>query len=274
MRTGDYPTLETAFRANGGEERPDCLLLPIKPAIPCGFIALCGGVGYYPSELSSILDFSCFPVQLPSHAGSGSQRPASRLPGSQGILCSRQGSGRRLQRCCCSFQVWIAGLAVRRNCLKLCALSWSRMHGACGLEIRGAEPCFHHGVLKSVMCDSTDHSGRISSCRLGAEDPSCGGHDVFCCHRGRRSPGALLQGWLGHPEIGQEVIAAVAGCRRSCMSTIAQRMETPGLELRASMVNRRFFGIWWRWVVLGHNEKRPGWNLRQGLSLEPDTSLI
>ncbi|MER8026438.1 hypothetical protein [Glutamicibacter protophormiae] len=58
------------------------------------------------------------------------------------------------------------------------------------------------------------------------------------------------------------------------MSTIAQRMETPGLELRASMVNRRFFGIWWRWVVLGHNEKRPGWNLRQGLSLEPDTSLI
>lgn len=72
LRTDDYPTRETAFRANGGEERPDCLLLPIKPVIPCGFIALCGGAGCYPSELSSIRDFSCFPVQLPSHAGSGS----------------------------------------------------------------------------------------------------------------------------------------------------------------------------------------------------------
>lgn len=163
---------------------------------------------------------------------------------------------------------------MRRNCLELCALSWSRMHGACGLVILGAEPCFHHGVLKGVMCDSTDHSGRISSCRLGAEDPGCGGHDVFCCQRGADPRARFCKDGCDTPKSGKKSLQRLLVVEGPAFRRSRQRMETPGLELQASMVNRRCFGIWWRWVVLGHSEKRPGWTLRQGLSLEPDTSLI
>ena len=148
--------------------------------------------------------FPAVPVRESLSSYGGSHRPASRLPELQGILCSRSWSRRRLQPCYCSFQVWIAGLDVRRNCLELCTLSWSRMHGACRLVILGAGPRFHHGVLKGVMCDSTNHSGRISSYWLGAEDPGCVGHDVFCCHRRAEPRARCFQGGCDTPKSGKK----------------------------------------------------------------------